>query len=148
MLEQKALVRDVFHGSVELEYELNSSCSGCASENSCGVGTVAKAFSGKTQRIKVDTDNILSVGQWVTIGTKEANILAASAITYLLPLFGLLIGGILGQKWLVELLGMPAISAIGLAIVTAILSQQFGKFWLNKNQDLSPSIVIISPRFS
>ena len=148
MLEQKALVKEVFHGSVELEYEINSSCSGCASENSCGVGTVAKAFSGKTQRIKVSTNNILSVGQWVTIGTKEANILAASAITYLLPLFGLLIGGILGQKWLVELLEMPSLSAVGTAVVTAIFSQQLGKYWLNNNQDLSPSIVIISPRFS
>ncbi len=148
MLEQKALVKEVFHGSVELEYEINSSCSGCASENNCGVGTVAKAFSGKTQRIKVSTNNILSVGQWVTIGTKEANILAASAITYLLPLFGLLIGGILGQKWLVELLALPSLSAVGLAIMTALLSQQFGKYWLNKNQNLSPSIIIVSPHFS
>jgi hypothetical protein len=66
----------------------------------------------------------------------------------LLPLFGLLSGGILGQKWLVELLALPSLSAVGLAIMTAILSQQFGKYWLNKNQNLSPCIIIVSPRVS
>lgn len=148
MIEQKALVRDVFHNGVELEYELNSSCSGCVSEDSCGVGTVAKAFNGKTQRIKVSTNQILNVGQWVTIATKEANVLVASAVTYLLPLLGLLLGSIVGQKWLVDTLALANYSAILFGISCGVLSQQLGKFWLRKNSHLSPSTIIVAPHYS
>lgn len=148
MLEQKALVKQVFNDGVELEYELNSSCSGCASEESCGVGTVAKAFSGKTHTIKIATKRILSVGQWVTIATQEANVLIAACITYLLPLFGLLLGSVIGQKILVERLMLASPIAIGTGIVSAIIAQQFGKYWLNTNRYNSPQIVIISADIS
>lgn len=98
MIKQKAQVTRVMAGQVEVEVSLESSCSGCHSADSCGVGTVAKAFSGKTQLLVIATDRILVTGQWVTIATQEANLLMLAALTYLLPLLGLvLIGGIAQQ---------------------------------------------------
>lgn len=108
MLEQKAIITQTFTGAVEIEYEVNSSCSGCASEDNCGVGTVAKAFAGKTQRTRLNTSLVLSVGQWVTIGTIESNVLIAASITYLLPLVGLLGASVLAQNLLVEQWGFAS----------------------------------------
>lgn len=122
MIKQQACVTQVFDGKVELECALNSSCSGCSNESSCGVGTVAKAFSGKTQRITVTTSLILSPGQWVTIGTGEENLLLHAFITYFFPLFGLLGAGLIGQLVLVEYLQWPRVSALFIAFVGGYLS--------------------------
>ncbi|NRA69591.1 MAG: SoxR reducing system RseC family protein [Gammaproteobacteria bacterium] len=98
MLKQPALVTKVMNGKVEVEVAIESSCSGCNAADTCGVGTVAKAFSGQTQHLIVNTDRIVAVGQWITIATQESNLLNLAAITYLLPLFGLLVTGLIAQQ--------------------------------------------------
>lgn len=97
MITHKALVTKVMVGEVEVEVAVESSCSGCSSADNCGVGTVSKAFSGKTQLLTVATERILAPGQWVTIATQESNLLVLAALTYLFPLLGLLLMGGLAQ---------------------------------------------------
>lgn len=148
MLAQKALVTKVYNDSVDVQYDVNSSCSGCASEDNCGVGTVAKAFSGKTQTTRLDTSLVLSVGQWVTLETNEDNLLLAACITYMLPLFGLIMTSVIGQYILVELLSMPNYSAIFFGIIGGVLAQRFGRYWLSTYTKKQPKMVIQSGNFS
>lgn len=143
MLTQKAIVTNVFTQSVEVEYEVNSTCSGCASQDSCGVGTVAKAFNGKTKKISIDTSLILSKGQHVFIETLESNILMTSAITYLLPLIGLLITSVIAQKLLVEQAGFDSYYAIIVGFIGGFLAQRIGRYWLKIKSNAQPDIVIV-----
>lgn len=147
MLAQKAIVTEIYNNRVEVEYQVNSSCSGCASEDNCGVGTVAKAFVGKTNRISINTSLILSKGQHVLIETLESNILLTSAITYLLPLFGLLIFSIIGQEVFVNQLGYFKFSSVIFGFIGGGIAQQLGKFWLKKNVNTQPIIVITQGHF-
>jgi len=148
MLKQKAIVTQTYVDGVDVEYEVNSSCSSCASEDSCGVGTVAKAFSGKTQRIRLYSSLVLSIGQTITIGTQESNILIAASITYLLPLVGLISGSVLGQSFLVGYWGLESYSAIFMGIAGGFIAQRVGRYWLKNNIDSQPKIVIVSGDFT
>jgi len=143
MLKQKAIVTNVFNKSVEVEYEVNSTCSSCSSQDSCGVGTVAKAFNGKTKKISVETSLILSKGQHVFIETLESNVLMTSAVTYLLPLVGLLISSVIGQKLLVEQAGLASYYAIFLGLLGGFLAQRLGRYWLKIKSVSQPDIVIV-----
>lgn len=148
MLVQKALVTKVYSNSVDVEYNLNTSCSGCASEDNCGVGTVAKAFNGKTQTTRLDTTLVLSVGQWITIKTNENNLLVTAAITYLLPLLGLIIASVMSQKILVDQMAMPNYSAIFCGLLGGVLAQRIGRYWLVTHIKNQPKMVIHSGNFS
>jgi len=143
MLTQKAIVTNVFAQSVEVEYEINSTCSSCASQDSCGVGTVAKAFNRKTKKMTVETSLILSKGQHVFIETLESNVLMASAITYLLPLFGLLLSSVIAQKLLVEQAGLESYYAVFVGVVGGFLAQRLGRYWLKIKSTAQPDIVIV-----
>ena len=147
MLAQKAIVTEIFENRVEVEYQVSSSCSGCASEDSCGVGTVAKAFTGKTNRVSVNTSLILSKGQHVFIETLESNILFTSAVTYLLPLFGLLTFSVIAQETLNIQSGLSQLLPISIGFVGGFIVQQLGKLWLNKNIDTQPIIVITQTQY-
>ncbi|NRA61476.1 MAG: SoxR reducing system RseC family protein [Psychrobium sp.] len=147
MLEQRALVTQVFAQQVEVEIEIQSSCSGCSSQDSCSVGTVAKAFSGKTQRLRIDTQLILNTGQWVTIATVESSVLFLAAITYLLPLAGLLSVGVLTQWLLVDVLKMQAWLAVVSAVAGGYFAFLIGRFLVQRDSTKQPHIEIVSGHF-
>lgn len=116
MFEQRAQVIGLLPGKVELAVELQSGCSGCQSADTCSSGTVAKAFSPRRQNLVVDTRMKLAKGQWVQLGVEQQGVLSLAAVTYLLPLLGLILGGALGQGWLVDTLGYAEPLALLLAM--------------------------------
>jgi len=148
VIEQKARVTKVLGDKVELECALNSTCSGCSNESNCGVGTVAKAFSGKTQQIVVNSSLIVSPGQWVTIATVEQNLLLHAFVTYLFPLLGLLVAGSIGQYLLVEVLVLPEWLAIVTSFVGGFASYKLGKNVIARLDDNIPVIEIIGVDYS
>jgi len=144
MIKQQARVTQVFDNEVEVECALNSTCSSCSNESNCGVGTIAKAFSGKTQLIRINTALILSPGQWVTIATEEAAILTQAFITYLLPLFGLFFAGSIGQRLLVEHFHLPNIFGLLTAFAGSYLSFLAGRRIISRLDNRSPTIEIVA----
>ncbi|MDP2560891.1 SoxR reducing system RseC family protein [Psychrobium sp. 1_MG-2023] len=144
MLEQQALVTSVNGQQVEVEVAVNSSCSGCSNQESCGVGTVAKAFSGKTQKLRINTLMILQPGQWVTIATVEGDVLKIAAITYFFPLFFLFIVGLSAQSLLVEQAGWPQWIAIILAGIGGYCGHRAARHYLQVMDRQQPHIEIIS----
>ena len=117
MSEEVATVVAIDEQHVWVECERRSACSGCQQQSNCGTGTVAKAFPQRQQRIRVPRTMTLAVGQQVRLGIPQQSLLRGAALVYVLPLFCLLVGALLGQLWLAPLLeggeGITILSCLG-----------------------------------
>ena len=104
MSEELATVVAIEGDHAWVECERRSACSGCQQQSSCGTGTVAKAFPLKAPRLRVRLTAEVRIGQQVRLGIPQASLLRGAALVYVLPLFCLLVGALLGQLWLAPLL--------------------------------------------
>ncbi|HHQ4678553.1 SoxR reducing system RseC family protein [Aeromonas veronii] len=104
MSEELATVVAIEGDHAWVECERRSACSGCQQQSGCGTGTVAKAFPLKAPRLRVRLTAEVSVGQQIRLGIPQESLLRGAALVYVLPLFCLLAGALLGQLWLAPLL--------------------------------------------
>ncbi len=104
MSEELATVVAIEGDHAWVECERRSACSGCQQQSNCGTGTLAKAFPLKAPRLRVRLTAEVRVGQQVRLGIPQESLLRGAALVYVLPLFCLLAGALLGQLWLVPLL--------------------------------------------
>ena len=100
MSEELATVVAIEGDHAWVECERRSACSGCQQQSNCGTGTVAKAFPLKAPRLRVRLTAEVRVGQQVRLGIPQESLLRGAALVYVLPLFCLLAGALLGQLWL------------------------------------------------
>lgn len=107
-----------------------NACGGCSSQSGCASGAFIRIFPVPDRPLTVDSDAPLKTGQQITIGIDERVIQRFAIITYLLPLAGLLLGGMLGD-YLAERLNM--INDESLAIVFGLAAMVSG-FYLVKYQ--------------
>ena len=103
MSEELATVVAIEGDYAWVECERRSACSGCQQQSNCGTGTVAKAFPLKAPRLRVRLTAEVRVGQQVRLGIPQESLLRGAALVYVLPLFCLLAGALLGQLWLAPL---------------------------------------------
>ncbi len=130
MMEQKArVIGQDSPDWVLVEVEMQSACNHCDNSDNCGTGSVAKAFSAKLQQFAVPADRRYEVGDLLKLGLPESVVLKSAALVYLLPLFGLLGGGLLGQV----LGGQLGLNANALAMAGG-LAGGFVCWWLGKRQ--------------
>jgi sigma-E factor negative regulatory protein RseC len=134
MIEEEAVVACIEAGQVWVEKTRHSACGACAQP--CATADVADYF-GKTQvRLAVASPLELRVGDRVVLGIREDAIVKGSFGVYLLPLFGLLAGSILGKAvgfpWLS--ITVDAAAALGgvIGLIAAIA-------FLKHTRMLSPS---------
>ena len=98
-MEQIATVIDNSQaGLVTVEVEIKSACGHCSNESSCGSQSIAKAFSKKCQQLTIPCKEIYPVGDSLKLGLPESVLLQSAALIYLLPLFGVLLGGFISQS--------------------------------------------------
>lgn len=104
MMTALATVTDVQrHGKqfeVDLSCDQQTSCSSCSSQNSCGTGVVTKAIGNKSMSWHLRTEQSVQIGQVVEIGFPESSLIKSAMVVYLLPLFGLILGALVGQLFL------------------------------------------------
>ena len=122
MSEELATVVAVEGAFAWVECERRSACSGCHQQSNCGTGTVAKACPLKSQRLRVALPAEVLVGQQIRLGIPQASILRGAALVYVLPLFCLLLGALLGQLWLAPLLS----AGEGVTILSCLLGGTIG----------------------
>ena len=122
MSEELATVVAIEGDHAWVECERRSACSGCQQQSSCGTGTVAKAFPLKAPRLRVRLTVEVRIGQQVRLGIPQASLLRGAALVYVLPLFCLLVGALLGQLWLVPLLS----GGEGITILCCLLGGVLG----------------------
>lgn len=95
MLEEMATVVEVGAGGVWVETQPRGGCSQCGSSG-CGTSVVAKLFSVKRNRLRLDEDNAGGVvpGQQVVIGIPDGLLVRASVWAYLMPVSAMLLGAL------------------------------------------------------
>lgn len=128
MMEEVArVVASDNQGWLTVEVELKSTCKSCSSSESCGTSAIAQAFSSKTQQFSIQSERRCDAGELLKLGLPESVILKAAALIYLMPLLGLFIGAALGQ-YLGQLFEFnPNLSAMGFAVLGALLAWTLGK---------------------
>ncbi|AEB48814.1 Sigma-E factor regulatory protein RseC [Aeromonas veronii B565] len=122
MSEELATVVAIEGDHAWVECERRSACSGCQQQSNCGTGTVAKAFPLKAPRLRVRLTAEVRVGQQVRLGIPQESLLRGAALVYVLPLFCLLAGALLGQLWLTPLLS----GGEGITILCCLLGGVLG----------------------
>ncbi|PMH43852.1 transcriptional regulator [Vibrio sp. 10N.286.49.B3] len=113
--------------SVGLSCQQQTSCKGCASQKSCGTGIVSKAVGNKSLFWQLTTSTPVEAGQVVEIGFPEKQIIQSAAIVYLIPLFMLMLGAMIGHLWLAPFFAIGE----GGVILTSVLFAG-GGVWLAK----------------
>ncbi len=79
-----------------VESEAKSACGSCAMAKGCGTKVISGYFGKNAAPFEMANDFEGAVGDRLEIGIENTAILKASALIYLLPLAGLVIGAILG----------------------------------------------------
>ena len=102
MLEQSGTVMAVEPGAVWVQTRRQSTCGSCSVRAGCGHGVLDRFQQDRDHAyILARTDRTATVGDEVVIGIPESAVIKMSALVYLLPLLGLLIGlwGTDGLAW-------------------------------------------------
>jgi sigma-E factor negative regulatory protein RseC len=97
MIESIATVVAVGDTWAQVECRRKSACGHCHQQESCGVGTIAKAMPGRPQLLEIILTAPVQVGQQVRIGIPERSLLTSAMLVYLVPLLFLLLGSLAGK---------------------------------------------------
>ncbi|MEQ3651950.1 MAG: SoxR reducing system RseC family protein [Glaciecola sp.] len=100
MIEETGIVRIVEGNTVWIETTVKSTCGSCHASENCGTSVIAKAFTNKPELLKLQAPDSLVVGQRVKLGVPESQLLSASMLVYILPLFALIFAVVLLQSLL------------------------------------------------
>lgn len=100
MIEETGIVRIVEGNTVWIETTVKSTCGSCHASDNCGTSVIAKAFTNKPELLKLQAPCSLVVGQRVKLGVPESQLLSASVLVYMLPLFALIAAVLLMQSLL------------------------------------------------
>ncbi len=97
MIEESATVVAVEPGFVWVETQRQSACGSCAAKAGCGTSVLAKVYGQRRARVRAVAPEGMQVGDTVVIGLREDAFVKGSLAVYLVPLAGLLAGGLLGE---------------------------------------------------
>jgi sigma-E factor negative regulatory protein RseC len=111
MIEEIGVICAIeYHNSqqvVLVETQIKSTCGSCEAQSNCGTGAIAKVFASKRETLRFRLNEMVEVGQKVSLGIPEENLLKASALVYCLPLFALVLSTLVGQS-ILPLIGLIA----------------------------------------
>lgn len=122
MIEERGTVVAVADKAVWVQTIRQSTCGSCSARKGCGQGALASMTDGRANQVRVHNGIGAKVGDQVTLGIEESQLLRASLLVYALPLMLLLGGALLaGAIW--PGLDGPAIAGglLGLALGFGLL---------------------------
>jgi sigma-E factor negative regulatory protein RseC len=102
MIEENAVVVATEAGIAEVEIQRRSSCNACSARGGCGVSLLDRVLGRRPQHLLLPNKLGVGVGDEVVIGMPEGALLKAAVAAYMVPLLGLLAGGIIGEGFVVE----------------------------------------------
>ena len=132
---------------VLVETQIKSTCGSCEAQSNCGTGAIAKVFASKRETLRFRLNEIVEVGQKVSLGIPEENLLKASAMVYCLPLFALVLSALIGQS-ILPLLGLMAEGwLILLSAFSSYFTFRFVRRFLSSSDqgDFHPRILKVFP---
>ncbi len=84
-------------GAAWIEKKRQSQCGGCRARHACGSAILSKVLGTRRNQLRVVAPAGVSVGQDVEIEFKEAVLIKASFMLYMLPLIGFFLGAVVGK---------------------------------------------------
>jgi sigma-E factor negative regulatory protein RseC len=132
---------------VIVETQIKSTCGSCEAQSNCGTGAIAKVFASKRETLRFRLNDMVEVGQKVSLGIPEENLLKASAMVYCLPLFALVLSALVGES-VFPLLGLMAEGWLILfsAICSYLTFRFVRRFLSNSDQgEFHPRILKVFP---
>ena len=130
-----------------VETQIKSTCGSCEAQSNCGTGAIAKVFATKRETLRFRLNEIVEVGQKVSLGIPEENLLKASVMVYCLPLFSLVLSALAGQT-LLPLLGLMAEGWLILfSAICTYLTFRFVRRFLSRSDEgeFHPRILKVFP---
>lgn len=112
-----AIEKDDSEQFIWVETQIKSTCGSCEAQSNCGTGAIAKVFASKREKLHFRFDQAVKVGQKVSLGIPEENLLKASMLVYFFPLVILVMAALAGQA-ILPILGL--LSEVWLVIFSAI----------------------------
>jgi len=100
MIIEQARVSRVEGERVWVECSTKSACEHCQAAKNCGTSAISKALPKRTQQIVARSSLVVKPGQLVEIGIPEDSLVRSALVVYLWPLFGLILGAVIGQQLL------------------------------------------------
>ena len=151
MIEEIGVICDIKHHDsqqvVLVETQIKSTCGNCEAQSNCGTGAIAKVFARKRETLQFQLNEMVEVGQKVSLGIPEENLLKASAMVYCLPLFTLVLSSLIGQ-YMLPLIGLIAEGWLILfAVICTFVTFMFVRRFLSSSDqgDFHPRILKVFP---
>jgi sigma-E factor negative regulatory protein RseC len=85
MIETKTRIVSVANGTAWVQATEDSGCGGCGSRSSCAVSGLARYFTRHQKLVPVPCDATARAGEELLVSVREADLLKAGLLAYLLP---------------------------------------------------------------
>jgi sigma-E factor negative regulatory protein RseC len=148
MIEETAQVIEKHNDVVLVKSKVKSSCSACHQSETCGSGQIAKAFPQKSLVTTAKCDIDVDVGDTVIISLPEKALLTSAWQVYCLPLLGLVLGGGVGQWFLLQQILSVELVAVLLSLIGGYVGFKLARFLQHQDkvaQSLQPVVVKVLP---
>jgi sigma-E factor negative regulatory protein RseC len=141
MIEETGAVLSIEGDFAEVETRRQGACGSCAASGACGTSLLAGYFGRRPLVLRALNRAGAAPGDAVIVGVPEGGLMRASVVAYLIPLLGLMAGGITGQM-LAPAAGEVATTLGGLAGLAVGLGW-FGRFGRKHGRDPRYQAVVL-----
>lgn len=121
MIEVEVRIARVEGDMAWVESNRQSACGGCSSGASCGTKVFSSVFGAKLVQIGVANSLGGRVGERFILGLPEQQMVLGSLRLYMLPLVGLILGALAGERLSVVLPGFGELPSIALGLLGLML---------------------------
>ncbi|WP_286262546.1 SoxR reducing system RseC family protein [Thalassotalea atypica] len=149
MIEERAVVKELFPDAIMVESVIKSTCSQCHQVDNCGNGQVAKALPQKKLSLLIPTTERFVVGDELIIAIPERFLLQSAWQVYMWPLLGLLICAGGGQYLLNKGFLTHELYVVGFALLGGFSGSKLAKWWQDYSglqKKLVPKILKTAPK--
>ncbi|MCZ6560926.1 MAG: SoxR reducing system RseC family protein [Gammaproteobacteria bacterium] len=138
MIRERGCVVRIAGSFAWVSCESRAGCERCAQGKGCGGGLLSKLLGDRLFQLRVPAPDDIKVGDQVQLGISERALLGASCLVYLLPLFALLMGALLG-----DFLGgdVPALLLGGSAFFSSFLALHVFRDRIARSSRFQPVIL-------
>ncbi|NTS76425.1 SoxR reducing system RseC family protein [Catenovulum sp. SM1970] len=131
LFEKARYLSRIDENTVWVETRIKTSCQSCQHNSSCGTGVIARAFSGKTNRVKAICRHSVKPDEIVTLQVAEQNIIQAAFILYGIPLLSIIISAVLLDHFFTAQPNDDFYTLIGV-FLGGVLGFKFAKYQADK----------------
>lgn len=125
MIEENGVVVSVDGELAEVETQRQGSCGSCSANGACGTSLVARYLGRRPLHLRARNRAGAGPGDRVVVGVPEDGLVIASLATYLVPVLGLIAGGIAGAGF------FPAASEVA-STLGGFAGLGLGLLWLGR----------------